>query len=141
MRNEHEHRLQTVLAKYLDLNNYTFFAIPNGGWRNKAVASKLKAEGVKAGVADLLILLPNQTFHGLFVEVKIAGNYQQPNQKDFEQKARDCGYEYIIVRSLDELIEKLKYYEAQKFVEQDKMMAAYRSGYIDGKLENQTTIR
>lgn len=141
MRNEHEHRLQTVLAKYLDLNNYVFFAIPNGGLRSKEVAAKLKAEGVKAGVADLLILLPNQTFHGLFVEVKIAGNYQQPNQKDFEQKARDCGYEYIIVRSLDELIEKLKYYEAQRFIEQDKISAAYRSGYIDGKIENQTTIR
>jgi hypothetical protein len=141
MRNEHEHRLQTVLAMYLDLHNYTFFAIPNGGWRNKAVAGKLKAEGVKAGVADMLILLPNQTFHGLFIEVKIVGNYQQPNQKEFEAKARDCGYEYLIVRSLDELIEKLKYYEANKFVEQDKVMAAYRSGYIDGKLENQTTIR
>ena len=141
MRNEHEHRLQTVLAKYLDLNNYTFFAIPNGGWRNKAVAAKLKAEGVKAGVADLLILLPNQTFHGLFVEVKIAGNYQQPNQKVFEQKARDCGYEYIIVRSLDELIEKLKYYESQKFIEQDKLMKAYRDGYTDGKLETQMTFR
>jgi len=141
MRNEHEHRLQTVLATYLDLNNYTFFAIPNGGWRNKAVAAKLKAEGVKAGVADLLILLPNSTFHGLFVEVKIKGNSQQPNQKVFEQKARDCGYEYIIVRSLDELIEKLKYYESQKFIEQDKIMKAYREGYTDGKLENQMTIR
>jgi hypothetical protein len=42
---------------------------------------------------------------------------------------------------LDELIEKLKYYEANKFMEQDKIMAAYRSGYIDGKLENQMTIR
>jgi len=88
-----------------------------------------------------LILLPNQSFHGLFIEVKIAGNYQQPNQKEFEAKARECGYEYLIVRSLDELIEKLKYYEANKFMEQDKVMAAYRSGYIDGKLENQTTIR
>jgi hypothetical protein len=26
-------------------------------------------------------------------------------------------------------------------VEQDKISAAYRSGYIDGKLENQMTIR
>jgi hypothetical protein len=75
------------------------------------------------------------------VEVKIKGNSQQPNQKVFEQKARDCGYEYIIVRSLDELIEKLKYYESQKFIEQDKLMRAYREGYTDGKLENQMTIR
>ena len=141
MRNQHEHVLQTAIAKYLDWNNYTFFAIPNGALRSKAVASKLKAEGVKAGVADMLILLPNSTFHGLFVEVKIKGNSQQPNQKVFEQKARDCGYEYIIVRSLDELIEKLKYYESQKFIEQDKIMRAYREGYTDGKLENQMTIR
>jgi len=42
---------------------------------------------------------------------------------------------------LDELIEKLKYYESQKFIEQDKLMKAYRDGYTDGKLESQMTIR
>lgn len=56
------------------------FAIPNGGERNPAVASKLKAEGVKSGVPDIFLPVKGrylqvtgqteQVFHGLFIEMK-----------------------------------------------------------------------
>ncbi len=35
--------------------DYLIFAIPNGGYRSKPEASRLKAEGVLAGVHDLYI--------------------------------------------------------------------------------------
>lgn len=44
-----------------------FFAVPNGGWRNPVVAAKLKAEGVRSGVSDLIILHAGKTY---FVEIK-----------------------------------------------------------------------
>jgi len=54
------------------------FAIPNGGARHPAVASKLKAEGVKAGVPDLFLPVPRiwrgMAFNGLFVEMKAGRN-------------------------------------------------------------------
>ena len=50
-------------------------AIPNGGERNIAVASRLKAEGVKAGCPDVFLPFPrikdNQVqYHGLYIEFK-----------------------------------------------------------------------
>jgi hypothetical protein len=39
------------LAQQLSL----MFAIPNGGLRHKAEANKLKSEGVKAGVPDIML--------------------------------------------------------------------------------------
>lgn len=46
------------------------YAIPNGGMRNKAVAGKLRAEGVKPGVLDLCLPVPRGVFHGLYIEMK-----------------------------------------------------------------------
>lgn len=48
------------------------FHVPNGGHRHKAVAAKPKAQGVKAGVPDIAILLARGGFHGLFIEFKAA---------------------------------------------------------------------
>jgi hypothetical protein len=84
---------------------------PNGSLRNIIVAKKLKAEGVKAGVADLFLMIPNKIFHGLFIEVKTPVGRQQPSQKDFEKIAFDSGYCYEVVRSLDDLIQCLETYK------------------------------
>lgn len=46
------------------------FAIPNGGERNIAVATKLKAEGVKEGVLDVFVSIPTFQYHGLYIEFK-----------------------------------------------------------------------
>lgn len=46
------------------------FAIPNGGKRDAITAAKLKAEGVKAGVADICYPIPLQGKHGLWIEMK-----------------------------------------------------------------------
>lgn len=46
------------------------FAIPNGGERNKVVATRLKAEGVKSGVPDIFLPVPRHGRAGLFIELK-----------------------------------------------------------------------
>jgi hypothetical protein len=48
-------------------NNYPplrgcFFAVPNGGWRNKAEASQLKASGVIAGIPDMLLVYAGKVY-------------------------------------------------------------------------------
>ena len=46
---------QRALVRWLELKGILFTHVPNGGKRHVAVAKKLKAEGVKPGVPDILI--------------------------------------------------------------------------------------
>lgn len=46
------------------------FAIPNGSERNIKVASRLKAEGVKASIPDIFLPVARGQWHGLFIELK-----------------------------------------------------------------------
>lgn len=55
-------------GKYPELR--LMYAIPNGGLRNPVVASKLKAEGVKAGVPDIFLPAARCGYHGLYIEMK-----------------------------------------------------------------------
>lgn len=77
------------------------FSIPNGGSRNVAEAIKLKETGLRAGVSDLIVLHGNKT---IFVEVKIPTGVQSPAQKKFEEKVKKLGFQYIIVRSVEEFL-------------------------------------
>jgi len=60
----------SMACKRFGISEHLLFAIPNGGQRNVIVASKLKAEGVRAGVPDLFLAVARHGFHGLFIEMK-----------------------------------------------------------------------
>ena len=46
------------------------YHVPNGGLRNKAVAARLTAQGVKAGVPDICLPVARKGYHGLYIELK-----------------------------------------------------------------------
>ena len=50
------------------------FAIPNGEFRHKATAARLRAAGVKAGVPDIFLPVVRNGKAGLFIELKIGTN-------------------------------------------------------------------
>lgn len=104
MRQE-EHNIQVGIVQYLRLRGFEVFAIPNGGRRDAVTGAKLKAEGVSAGVADLIILLP--IGNALFVEVKTAKGRQSPEQKAFQERVESLGFNYVIWRSVE---------DAEKFI-------------------------
>ena len=67
------------------------YAIPNGGARNRVVAAKLKAQGVRAGVLDISLDVARQGYHGLRIELKRPGNKllkTRPGVLSIEQHAR-----------------------------------------------------
>lgn len=74
------------------------FAIPNGGERNKIVASRLKAEGVKTGVSDVMLPVPMGGYHGLFIEMKKPGELKSTSQaqKDFGAAMQAQGYGFVV---------------------------------------------
>lgn len=106
VRGEAEHHLQTQSVAWFGWQYPTLadllFAIPNGGKRSKATAGKLKAEGVRAGVADLFLSVARQGCHGLYIEMKTATGAQRTSQRRFQQRVTTEGYAYVIARSLEE---------------------------------------
>ena len=73
-------------------NLHLAFAIPNGGERNKAVAAKLKAEGVKPGVPDICVPVAVGSWHGLYVEMKKIGGKASDEQKEWNRALTLNGY-------------------------------------------------
>lgn len=98
-----ESHIQRNIVKWFRLKypRYIISAVPNGGARQAREAAILKQEGVLAGFADLIIIADNSV---LFVEVKTEKGKQSEKQKDFQKRVNTLGFEYIIVRSLDNFI-------------------------------------
>lgn len=78
------------------------FAVPNGGDRNKIVAAKMKAEGVRAGVPDYLLPFPAHEFHGLAIELKSQTGYPSREQKDWIAALRANGYRAEVCRGWEQ---------------------------------------
>lgn len=101
-----EHDLQVACVQWFRMQypRLMIFAVPNGGERNIKTASRLKNEGVLSGVADLCILVPNDKFHGLFIEMKYGKNKQSQSQIDFQKYAESHGYAYCLCYDFESFI-------------------------------------
>lgn len=72
--------------------------------------NKLKAAGFRNGFPDIMVLLPNELFHGLFIELKIKPNKLSLDQEQWIGKLYSWGYQAVVCWSLDELIDTTKAY-------------------------------
>jgi len=95
---DREHREQAALFEWAALHESRapelalLFAIPNGGARHPAVAAKLKAEGVKAGVPDVFLPVPRDEWHGLVIEMKAEGGTTSSEQDQWLYALGEQGY-------------------------------------------------
>ena len=114
MRNHTESQLQKSCVMWFRLQypklRSLLFAVPNGGARSAVTGAILKAEGVLAGVADLLLLVPSREYHGLCIEMKTAKGRQSTTQKQWERAVTLQGYKYIVCRSFADFVEQIKGY-------------------------------
>ena len=96
-----EHDEQVALFELLALYELKYpilqwiFAIPNGGARHPAVAAKMKAEGVKAGVWDVFVPVPVDDKCGLWIEMKFGKNSLSDEQKEFRRALGDV-FEWVV---------------------------------------------
>jgi len=77
------------------------FAVPNGGARHPAIASKLKAEGVRAGVPDLLLPVARRGYHALWIELKTGRYRPSPPQLWWHEHLRAEGYQVEVCYGAD----------------------------------------
>jgi len=99
-----EHQEQVALFRWAEYATSAFpelnllYAIPNGGYRHKAVAARLKAEGVKAGVPDVCLPVARGGWHGLYIEMKTERGRASKTQMQWLSALREEGYKVAICR-------------------------------------------
>ncbi len=125
--NQEEHNIQAACVRWFGYAHPELrgllFSVPNGGARSKATAGRLKAEGVTAGVSDLILLAPRcranitennaasiEIKHALCIEMKTPKGRQSPEQKAWQLLVEGHGYKYAVCRSLDEFIDTVEVY-------------------------------
>lgn len=110
-----EHRIQCSCVRWFNLKykrlQGRLFAVPNGGKRDARTAALLKEEGVVAGVADLILLLPNKYYGALLIEMKTFKGKQSESQRQWEKLITEKNeYKYVVCRSLDDFTKEIKQY-------------------------------
>lgn len=83
-------------------NENRLFAIANGGFRSARTGARLKKEGVRAGICDLILLVPRGDCHALCIEMKRPGGRLQENQFAFLKDVITDGYATAVAYSVDE---------------------------------------
>lgn len=91
---EHDEQVSFVRWWRLQFRGVRIIAIPNGGHRRKAVAGKLKSEGVEPGVPDLFV--PRES---LWIEMKRQkGGRLSDWQKLWREYLEGIGHTVIIAK-------------------------------------------
>lgn len=115
-RNLTEHDLQKRCMRWFDVVYPMFsplmFAVPNAGRRTRSEAGMLKAEGMKAGVADIIFQIPNQHYSSLNIEMKTESksSRQTGAQRDYEEAILATGGKYVVCRTYEEFQTVVKEY-------------------------------
>ncbi|MBF8703035.1 VRR-NUC domain-containing protein [Pseudomonas putida] len=90
------------------------YHVPNGGHRLKEVAAKLKAQGVKAGIPDLVLTMARGGYFGLYIEFKATLDPApvSPSQQACIRRLNDQGYLAVVCQGHFDAMECLRAYLA-----------------------------
>jgi hypothetical protein len=108
---------QAALIKELELRlpdvAALIYHVPNGGHRHKLVAIKLKGQGVKAGVPDLVLPMARGGYFGLYLEFKATAPNDaavSASQHAWIRRLNDQGYLAIVCRGHFDAMEHIRAY-------------------------------
>lgn len=103
MNSEHLEQVRLVSWFRKTWPDVRIFAIPNGGHRGASQGASLKAEGVSAGVPDLVV--PAWL---LWIEIKRStGGIVSPVQREWIQYLESIGHQVIIGRGFENAKEQV----------------------------------
>lgn len=114
------------MTKFEESANQTFFvhwfkmqypqyhqlimSLPNGQNVGPRIGKRLKEMGLLKGAPDLLLAIPKNGHHGLFIEMKSNEGRVTPEQKEVHAKLIDMGYQVSICYSAYEAMDIVKIY-------------------------------
>lgn len=99
-----------LACKAYKLPAYALFAIPNGAvlagdaGRRAMQMSRLKGEGLRVGMLDLMLAVPSGSDSGLFIEMKIKPNKPSDEQIEIGDFLESRGYAVGVCYSAVEAI-------------------------------------
>lgn len=99
-----EQQLQQVVASYLDAAypQLLWWHTPNSsGNRGQRLGGILRSMGVKSGVPDICIIMPDG--RAAFIELKAGRGRLTDTQEAFRKRATSCDAFWAEARSLDEV--------------------------------------
>lgn len=105
-----EEFFQKVPLFFPALPDKLLFAVPNGGSRNKIEAANLKRQGVKRGVADVILQVPKKGYACLCLEFKTSKGSQSDDQIEYQRQIESAGGKYVVVRSAEQGIRVMQNY-------------------------------
>lgn len=103
-----EHQEQAKLFCWASLNKPNIpqldllYANLNGGKRSITVGKKLKAEGGKAGIPDVILPYPCNGHGALYLEIKTRTGALRREQRVWIKKLTDAGNKVVVARSFEQ---------------------------------------
>lgn len=96
-----EDRIQYDIVRWLQDRKIFFFSVPNdAGGRSVQAMARAKSMGLRAGVSDLVVVLP---WRVIFMEVKTDDGKPSHLQDVFRDRITELGHRYEIVRSVEDV--------------------------------------
>ena len=101
-----------LFCAWLDINypEIPYYAIPNGGYRNKVTAAILKQTGVKAGIPDMAFPIKRGKFNSLYIELKTLKGSVSAVQKQWHLKLRAEGSAVFVAKGFKECLKGFEAY-------------------------------
>lgn len=99
-------------VRYQEAYGLTYH-VPNGGRRDKVTGAKLKAQGVKAGVPDLVLAQARGGYFGLYIEFKATPPHDASVSKEQREWVRILlaqGYCAVVCKGMNEAIKEITSY-------------------------------
>lgn len=100
-----------MLATWLDVIGLVWCHVPNGGVRNPIAGARLKAQGVKPGVPDVLIFTspPRISATGAAIELKrLNGGRTSIEQTGWHDTLRNLGWRVHVAKGALDAIDWLQ---------------------------------
>lgn len=101
-----EDALQMAVMEYLEFFPVFAFHPKNSGWKSIQTAVRDKKLGIKAGVADIVIMWKGSNIG--FIELKTEKGKLSDSQKEFRDTCESFSFQYAVCRSVLDVANTIK---------------------------------
>lgn len=86
------------------------FHVPNESAGKRFEGLTVKANGVCAGVSDLILLVPRKGYGAMCIEMKTPTGTQSMAQRQWQKAVMAAGQKYVICRTVEEFVFEVNRY-------------------------------